>query len=290
MNQNPEQLARDQIDTALMGCGWVAGNRYEGLNDFAEEKKKYGKLWNAPASELLRHIKAEKEKSSQSSKSKKSKVQTIAADEIPFDLPEGWVWCRLGEVIELISGQHIEAADYNQNGIGLPYLTGPSDFGTTNPIFTRWSVKPRVLAQKGDVLITVKGSGVGKLNILHENNVAIGRQLMAVRVSFLEKDFVRIYLDSIFEKLQNEKAGIAIPGISREDILEKLFCLPSLLEQCHIVAKVQQLLKMVDQLELQVATSQAQTQQLLQAVLKETFGGKKKEYEVNELLTLAAEE
>lgn len=225
-----------------------------------------------PASILLQRIKAEKQKLIVAGKIKKEKELTpITKDEIPFELPKGWVWCRLGELIELISGQHIEANDYNEKGVGLPYLTGPSDFGVISPIFSRWSEKPKVLAQKDDILITVKGSGVGKLNILHESNVAIGRQLMAVRVKFLKRDFVRIFLDSIFETLQNEKAGIAIPGISREDILEKIFSLPSLSEQHRIVTKVQQLLQMTNQLEQQVAQSQTQAKQLLQSVLKEAF-------------------
>jgi type I restriction enzyme S subunit len=226
-----------------------------------------------PASKLLERIKAEKQKLVVAGKLKREKeLPPITRDEIPFELPKGWVWCRFGEVIELLSGQHIEANNYNQNGIGLPYLTGPSDFGEINPIFTRWSQAPKVVAQEGDILVTVKGSGVGKLNVLNRNDVAIGRQLMAVRVSFILKDFTKLYLDSIFDQLQNLKAGIAIPGISREDILEKVFCLPPLVEQQSIVNKVGQLLQKINLIVKQVQQSQTQAQQLLQAVLKEVFG------------------
>lgn len=66
--------------------------------------------------------------------------------------------------------------------------------------------------------------------------------------------------------------------------------LPPLPEQQRIVAKVQQLMQMVNQLELQVQESQTQAQQLLQAVLKEAFNSNAKAYEENELITLAAEE
>jgi restriction endonuclease S subunit len=126
-----------------------------------------------PATELLKRIKAEKEKLIKAGKLKKEKeLPPITKDEIPFKLPEGWGWCRLGEVIELISGQHVEAADWNDKNNGYPYLTGPSDFGDVNPIFARWTKKPKVFAMKEDVLITVKGSGVGKLNLLHNQNAS----------------------------------------------------------------------------------------------------------------------
>src|SRR5205814_84561 len=60
-----------------------------------------------PASELLKRIKAEKEKLIKQGKLKKEKpLPPITENEIPYQLPEGWVWCRLGETIELISGQH----------------------------------------------------------------------------------------------------------------------------------------------------------------------------------------
>lgn len=69
----------------------------------------------------------------------------IAEDEKPFALPEGWAWCRFGDLIYLISGQHIEANEYNLEKRGVPYLTGPSDFGDKNPIFSKWSKKNRKL-------------------------------------------------------------------------------------------------------------------------------------------------
>ncbi len=203
-----------------------------------------------PASELLQNIKAEKQKLIAEGKIKKDKpLPLIQPEEIPYELPKGWVWCRFGELIDLISGQHIVTSDYNNNGIGNPYLTGPSDFGIKHPHFTKYTTKPKVLAQKEDILITVKGSGIGKLNVLHENNVAIGRQLMAIRSKFISNEYVLLFLDGNYSILQSQKVGIAIPGIGRDDILEKKFPLPPLNEQRRIVAKVDELMGLCDELE-----------------------------------------
>lgn len=205
------------------------------------------------AGELLKRIEKEKAKAVKEGKLKKqAPLPEIGEEEKPFALPNGWEWVRLGEIIELVSGQHVEAADWNDKKDGYPYLTGPSDFGDTNPIFSRWTKKPKVFAKKGDILITVKGSGVGKLNLLHEDNVAIGRQLMAVRIRYIERGFVSLFLQNNFHVFQNDKMGIAIPGISREDILEKAFPLPPLHEQKRIVSKISELMKFCEQLKSQI--------------------------------------
>ena len=100
----------------------------------------------------------------------------------------------LGEVIELNSGQHLLAQEHNEVGKGIPYLTGRSDFGPKHPVPTRWTETPKVVAEPEDILVTVKGSGVGKTNKLVSEQIAIRRQLMAVRVTGADSDFVHLVL------------------------------------------------------------------------------------------------
>ena len=66
-----------------------------------------------------------------------------------------WERKRLGDLCQLLSGQHIEAKDYNTDGRGVGYLTGPSDFGELYPIISKWTEFPKVKAESGDILITV---------------------------------------------------------------------------------------------------------------------------------------
>ena len=150
-------------------------------------------------------------------------------------MKKGWQIKRLGDLIELVSGQHIEAKDYNTEGRGVGYLTGPSDFGTVYPVVSKWTELPKVKARKDDILITVKGSGVGKINLLDEEEVAISRQLMAIRVTKADRQFVYSFLSSVFEHFQEESTGAAIPGISREQVLSLPIAVPPLAEQQRIV-------------------------------------------------------
>jgi type I restriction enzyme, S subunit len=146
-----------------------------------------------------------------------------------------WQKRTLGDLCRLISGQHINSKDYNSESRGVGYLTGPSDFGLVNPIISKWTEQPKIQAKKGDILVTVKGSGVGKINLLNQDEVAISRQLMAIRVIDADPRFIYAFLSSTFDHFQTISTGAAIPGISREQVLGLRIDVPALPEQRRIV-------------------------------------------------------
>jgi type I restriction enzyme S subunit len=168
----------------------------------------------------------------------------------------------LGEVIELISGQHIDVADYNADGRGVPYLTGPSDFGELNPTITRWTEYPKKTARKGDVLLTVKGSGVGKTNVLNIDEAAISRQIMAVRAKDIDARFLAFVLAGYAEHFRSLANGAAIPGISREDVTSLRVSIPPLDEQKRIVAALDQAFAALDRARANVEINLQDARQL----------------------------
>ena len=138
---------------------------------------------------------------------------------------------QFGEVGLIIAGQHIEAALYNRNGNGTAYLTGPDDFGPTTPIVSKWTNSPKSFATESDVLVTVKGAGVGKCNL--GINAAIGRQLMALRPdpAKLDKRFLFRFLQSCEPQLAKLGQGATVPGITKPAIERFLIPLFPLAEQ-----------------------------------------------------------
>ena len=150
-----------------------------------------------------------------------------------------WPLVELKEVCTLISGQHIIKDDYNANGNGIGYLTGPADFGDTYASVSKWTTKPKVLAEKGDILITVKGSGLGKVNFLREEKAAISRQLMAIRVHEAVPEFIYRNLNQMYDHIQKLGGGAAIPGIKRDDVLRLSIPLPIPGIQHKIVAEIE---------------------------------------------------
>lgn len=228
------------------------------------------------ASKLLEKIKGEKERLVKEGRIRKDKLfPPITDEEKSFDLPDGWVWCRLGDVINLVSGQHIEATDCNLNKQGVPYITGPADFGILHPIVSKWTTKPKVFSWYGEILITVKGSGVGKLNINDQDRLVISRQLMAIQNIMINNQYGFYWLQTLYMALQGIKEGL-IPGITRDDIQYKIFSLPPLAEQQAIVERVDKLMAMIGELEKQVSERKEQSAMLSQSVLREAISAGRK--------------
>ena len=144
---------------------------------------------------------------------------------------KSWSEFTLADVCTLISGQHIAAKNYNTNKLGIGYLTGPSDFGLQNPNVTKWTEHPKRSAKNGDILITVKGSGVGKVNIMNVDELAISRQLMAIRAEGVNASLLYYFIKNKFSYFQALASGAAIPGLSREDVLNLIFSMPPLIDQ-----------------------------------------------------------
>lgn len=179
---------------------------------------------------------------------------------------------RIGELCELISGQHILAGDYNTEGKGIGYLTGPADFGSIYPTITRWTEKPKVTARQGDILITVKGSGVGKTNFLDRTEAAISRQLMAIRPrSIINRQFLYLFLETQFAAFQSLKTGAAIPGISREDVLRIEVPTPPLAEQERIVGILDEAFEGIATATAHAERNLHLARELFQSVLQSTF-------------------
>ena len=200
-----------------------------------------------PASELLKRIKAEKSALIKSGKLKKEKpLPPISEDEIPFDIPDSWQWVRLGSIITLISGQDFPPSGYNDRQDGIPYITGASNMDNGKLIVNRWTPSPSSIALQGDLLITCKGAGVGKMALMDIPKAHVARQIMAIRpVDGVNASFVKAFIQSNLPTVRRQMNGL-IPGISREVMLQFLFPLPPLAEQKRIVEKLESILSTLD--------------------------------------------
>ena len=163
-------------------------------------------------------------------------------DEIPFEVPEGWSWCRYLEVIELYSGQDLTPNRYNDVGDGIPYITGASNFEHGKVVINRWTPTPTTHATTGDLLLTVKGSGVGKMAFCDIADAHIARQIMALRCTkVIKSQYLYIAISAMLSNIIAQANGI-IPGIRREIVLGSLLPLPPLSEQERICEKADYLL------------------------------------------------
>jgi len=190
------------------------------------------------------------------------------------DLPKGWELANINQISDLISGQHILTQNYNQKNQGIPYLTGPIDFKEKYPKISKWTESPKATSIKGDVLITVKGAGVGKTNILNHDRAAISRQLMAVRSTNIDNLFIFYYFKSNFDHFQKVGQGSTVPGIDRESILKTTIPIPPQKEQSRIASKIEELFTGLDAGIESLKKTQTLLKKYRQSVLKSAVEGK----------------
>ena len=199
------------------------------------------------ARDLLAEIAAEKERLVKEGTIRRTPpLPPVEEDEAPFDIPEGWCWVRLGEMISLLSGQDLPSTSYNDQRHGIPYITGASNFQKGEILINRWTEQPKAVAHRGNILITCKGT-VGDIAFLQVEEAHIARQVMGITVILLEPRYLANALRGYVAELKR-KAKCIIPGIERKNILNMLFPLPPLAEQRRIVARLEELLPLVEEL------------------------------------------
>ena len=201
------------------------------------------------ARDLLEQIKSVKKCLVKEKKIKAEKsLAPTSEDERPFDIPDNWTFIHLGEAVILLSGQDMTPDKYNDQGKGMAYLTGASNIDDAGDlIINRWTQAANAIAHKGDLLLSCKGT-VGKTYILDLDAVHIARQFMALTPILISVNYVRIFILSYVDELKRKAKGL-IPGIERKDIIKTIFPLPPLAEQHRIVARVEELMAMIDELE-----------------------------------------
>ena len=226
--------------------------------------------------ELLQIILAERQKNENEEKGKRAKKLTLSTiEEEPWELPDGWCWCKLGDIIYLLSGRDLEPHQYNAAQNGIPYITGASNFDNGSIIINRWTPSPICVSSFGDLLITCKGT-VGELAFNTIGKIHIARQIMAISAILVDSNYIQVFLKAKVNDLNAQANGV-IPGISREDILLADFPLPPLSIQKAITKKIEELFPLVD--EYDKAARELQTlneilpDKLRKAVLQEAIKG-----------------
>ncbi|MBP7410155.1 restriction endonuclease subunit S [Methanoculleus sp. 10] len=186
-------------------------------------------------------------------------------------IPEDWEAIPLCEDISLLSGHHVLARHCNTHGDGVPYLTGPADFPEGHIQQTKFTTHPTTLCHKGDILVTVKGSGSGSL-IEADASYCISRQLMAIRVKQWNSKFLYYSLLQNANQIKAASTGL-IPGLSRSDILDQRIPLPpTVIEQRAIAAALSDADGLIGALDALIEKKRA----IKQAAMQQLLTGKKR--------------
>ena len=208
-----------------------------------------------PASVLLERIKAEKERLIKEGKIKRTKKSAKASDmphygNVPFEVPKGWTWTTLEEILELISGQDFPPEKYNDNATGIPYIIGASNIENERLVINRWTEYPPVYSYSNDLLVVCKGAGVGKMAINNIGTAHIARQIQAVRAytNCINVKYIKAVVKNNIESIISMANGL-IPGLKRELLLSLQIPLPPFAEQQRIVTEIEHLFTLISEVE-----------------------------------------
>jgi type I restriction enzyme S subunit len=238
-----------------------------------------------PGEILLEKIKAEKAILVAQKQIKKTKpLQSIEPEQIPFEIPSSWTWCRLGEITTLITdGKHGDCKNQENSGY---YFLSAKDVQNGELLYDNArqitykdfeETHRRTNLEPGDLCLVNTGATIGKTAVPRENELTRKTTFQkSVAVVKLVKQFSNIkFLDYLIKlvtpSLLKTSRGSAINNLLLGDLRNLVTPLPPLAEQERFVAKLDKLMKFCDELEVNIRRGIANADQLLQTALKEAL-------------------
>ena len=217
--------------------------------------------------------------------SKKKVFEPIAENELPFEIPEGWKWVRLGEIIKDSprNGYSPKAVDFETpiKTLKLGAVTyGIFDASEFKYINEEIPKDAHCWLKNGDILIERSNSieyvGICAIYTGKDDEFMYPDLLMRFRTSdLLSKEYIHKVLVSPFNRqyfMNNAKGSQkTMPKINQETVSNTLIPLPPLAEQKEIVSRVEKLLANVTELEKQITEREEMTKQMLQSIMKDAF-------------------
>jgi type I restriction enzyme S subunit len=235
-----------------------------------------------PASELLKKIKAEKEKMVKEGTIKKQKsLPPIMEEEIPFKIPESWEWCRLGDICNYGSSPKAEPKDIKDDiwVLDLEDIEKETSKLLTQKTFKeRKSASTKSMFKSGQVLYSKLRPYLDKVIVAHKDGVCTTEILPLHFYGQLNSYFMRYSLKrkDFLEYVNSVTKGMKMPRLGTKEGKNSVMPLPPIKEQLRIASKLDKLTQYCNKLEESIKTSQQQNEKLLQQVLREALEPEKK--------------
>jgi type I restriction enzyme, S subunit len=228
-----------------------------------------------PASELVKEIKAEKQRLVEAGKIKKSKpLPPIKPDEVPYELPKGWEWVRLNDTLDVRDGTH-DTPKYIP--VGYPLVTSKNIYkGTLSLDDVKYiskkdhkKIAKRSRVDRGDILFAMIGS-IGN-PVIVDCDLEFSIKNVALFKSFLDgkpsNRYLQYYLVLAQENMKAISSGAVQSFVSLNFLRCYPFPLPPLPEQHRIISRIDQIMALCDTLEQQIDAATSKQTETLNAVM-----------------------
>lgn len=190
-----------------------------------------------PASELLKRIEQEESVLIRAGKIKKYKVLSrLSPNDYAFDIPESWIWVKLGYICQLLDGVKICGKEYPY--LEAKYLRGKADATILNE---------GKFVEKGTRLILVDGENSGEVFTATEDGYVGSTFKVLIFPQALFEGYVLNFLLLKKAAFRNNKTGSAIPHLNKELFFNMPFPIPPFAEQKRIVEKIEELMPLIEE-------------------------------------------
>lgn len=210
------------------------------------------------ATDLLKHIAQKKSDLIKDGALKKEKpLPAVDANNLPFDVPENWVWIRLGDFCSIYNGNSINAGEkaekYSKKCAGHSFVA-TKDVGFDhsinyeNGVYIPLNREDFRIAPVGSVLLCMEGGSAGRKIGILEQDVCFGNKLCCLAPFVIFNKYLYYFLQSpaFFSAFTDLMTGI-IGGVGAAKIKSIAMPVPPLAEQERIVAKIEELLPLVSE-------------------------------------------
>ena len=280
---------------AVFGC--TITNRYTTMDTKALRQKIldlaiHGKLVpqdpnDEPASVLLERIKAEKERLIKEGKIKRSKKSAKSSDtphyeNVPFEVPESWVWTTIEEICSKIgSGSTPRGSNYSANGI--PFFRSQNVYND-RLVYDDIKYISEEVHQKmkgtevlaNDLLLNITGGSLGRCAVVPAdfNCGNVSQHVCIMRSVLVEPEYFHVLVLSSYFAKSMKITGSGREGLPKYNLEQMGFPLPPLTEQQRIVAEIEHWFALIDQIEQGKADLQTIIKQTKSKILDLAIHGK----------------
>ena len=222
-----------------------------------------------PASKLVDKIEKEKNKMVKEGKIRKHKLKKIKDKEIPFEIPRGWEWERMQQVIDVRDGTH-DTPNYRKKGYPLITSKNISD-GEINFDNVKYiseddykKINERSNVEKNDILFAMIGT-IGNPVIVKTNKKFSIKNVALFKTSYsrlILSKYIKYFLEIEQNRMNNSSSGGVQKFVSLTSLRNYLLPIPPLEEQKRIVNKVDSIMGIIDKLEKELTKKEELVEKL----------------------------
>ncbi|MGO5288038.1 restriction endonuclease subunit S [Pseudoscardovia suis] len=180
-------------------------------------------------------------------------------DEVPFEIPDSWEWARLGSIVNIVSARRIHQSDWKSEGI--PFYRAREIVKLAhgepirNPLYISETLYNRLkqdgLPQSGDLMVTGVGT-IGTTYIVKSDDVFYYKDASVLcfeNRSDLSSEYLRLLMQTQFmlNQIRHASSGTTVATITMKNAVNFFVPIPPLAEQRRIVARVAELLPLVEE-------------------------------------------